>query len=70
MENAHRSVAVITSYLCGQIDQYKEDNDYSELMANLEEEIRKQERKVDQRGQQSFLLLMFCPKKVLKPGSN
>jgi uncharacterized protein YoxC len=65
-KTAHKSIAVLTSYLHDMISNYEVDEEYMSCQESLQNEISSKNYTLDQRAFDSFTLIAFCSKKVLQ----
>ena len=65
MAQAHKSIAAMTSFLCGVQQQYEGDNDYVEVVEKVNQHEENDAKvSLDEKARQSFVSLLVCCKKV------
>ena len=62
MDDAHKSIPVVTSWLQSAINQRIHDEGFVQSVATVEEFAEK--NAIDQRAQNMFAVLLFCTRKV------
>lgn len=72
MEDAYKSIRVVTVFVHNAINNHGDDDDYFSILADVEEEIDAKYTKggIDARVKESTVVVLFCLKKVLEIAHN
>lgn len=64
MECAHRSVAKVTASVYSAIKDHMDDDDFIQVVNQVETAVETLPKPLDMRAQTMFTLMLFCSKKV------